>query len=86
MYLPEITEDRVSSAPLKAYRKIMWSDQCLKCSAFFFCGDRIKTCGEFHLILRSQAAVGSLILVVHRQKSSDLLLSRDPASMETKDA
>lgn len=53
---------------------------------FFYCGDRIETCGEFHLILRSQAAVGSLILITHRQKSPDLVLSRDPASMETKDA
>lgn len=29
-------------------------------------------CGEFHLILRSQATVGSLILIAHRQKSPDL--------------
>lgn len=53
---------------------------------FFYCRDRIETCGKFHLILRSQAAVGSLILIAHRQKSPDLVLSRDPASMETKEA
>lgn len=53
---------------------------------FFYCGGRIETRGEFHLILSSQATLGSLILITHRQKSPDLMLSRDPASMETKDA
>lgn len=41
---------------------------------------------ESHLILTSQAAVGRLILVTHRQKSLDTVLSRDPASTETNDA
>lgn len=38
----------------------MWFnvDQCLKCFAIFFIVETIEMCGEFHLILRSQAAVG----------------------------
>lgn len=43
-------------------------------------------CSELHQILRYQASVGSLILFTHRQKFPDLVLSRDPASMERKDA
>lgn len=46
----------------------------------------MKMHDESHLILPPQAAVEWLILITHRQKSFDMRLSGDPASMETKDA